>query len=410
MAHPKILAFVLAGGRGERLAPLTDMRTKPSVPFGGRYRIVDFVLSNLLNSHIYSIYLLVQYKSQSLIEHVRQNWVLSPLIRDHFVAVVPPQMKMGPEWFQGTADAVYQNINLIHDLLPEVVVVFGADHIYRMDIRQMIDYHLEKGADVTVAARPVPLAEASAFGVIATDRDGRIMGFQEKPIDPAPMPGASDQAFVSMGNYIFSRDVLIDSLLCGADNQHDFGKHILPALIGSGKVFAYDFATNVVPGTKHFEEQGYWRDVGTIASYYYAHMDMLGEAPVFDLHNKQWPIHPARYQGPAAKILKAEIDNSLISEGAIIRNAKIVNSVIRRDVVIEDGASIEECIIMDHTVIKKGCRLKRVIIDKFNVLQEGTEIGFDAERDRRIGTYHVDGNGIVVVPKAYRSVKGACSR
>lgn len=409
MAHPKILAFVLAGGRGERLAPLTDMRTKPSVPFGGRFRIVDFVLSNLLNSHIYSIYLLVQYKFQSLIEHVRQNWVLSPLIKEHFVAVVPPQMKMGPEWFQGTADAVYQNINLIYDHQPEIVVVFGADHIYRMDIRQMIDFHLEKSADVTVAARPAPLAEASAFGVIATDRDGRITGFQEKPQDPAPMPGASDRAFVSMGNYIFSRDVLFDALQCGADNQHDFGRHILPTLIGSGKVFAYDFATNVVPGTKSFEEQGYWRDVGTIPAYFQAHMDMLGEMPVFDLHNNQWPIHPARYQGPAARILKAEIENSLISEGAIICNAKIINSVIRRDVVIEDGASIEESIILDHAVIKKGCRLKRVILDKFNEIPEGTSIGFDAGADRAAGKYHIDGSGIVVVPKAGRKIARTCS-
>jgi glucose-1-phosphate adenylyltransferase len=409
MAHPKILAFVLAGGRGERLAPLTDMRTKPSVPFGGRFRIVDFVLSNLLNSHIYSIYLLVQYKSQSLIEHVRQNWVLSPLVKDHFVAVVPPQMKMGPEWFQGTADAVYQNINLINDHQPEVVVVFGADHIYRMDIRQMIDFHLEKGADVTVAARPVPLVEASAFGVIVTDREGRITGFQEKPKDPVPMPGASDRAFVSMGNYIFSRDVLFDALQCGADNQHDFGKHVLPSLIGSGKVFAYDFATNVVPGTKQFEEQGYWRDVGTIPAYFQAHMDMLGEMPVFDLHNKLWPIHPARYQGPAARILKAEIENSLISEGAIIKNAKIVHSVIRRDVVVEDGAMVEESIIMDHTVIKKGCRLKRVIVDKFNVIAEGSSIGFNVERDRPAGTRHIDGNGIVVIPKAERKLVRTCS-
>jgi glucose-1-phosphate adenylyltransferase len=409
MAHPKILAFVLAGGRGERLSPLTDMRTKPSVPFGGRYRIVDFVLSNLLNSHIYSIYLLVQYKSQSLIEHVRQNWVLSPLIKEHFVAVVPPQMKMGPEWFQGTADAVYQNINLIHDHQPEIIVVFGADHIYRMDIRQMIDFHLEKGADVTVAARPVPLGEASVFGVITTDRDGRITGFQEKPKDPSPMPSTPDRALVSMGNYLFSRDVLLDALQCGADNQHDFGKHILPSLIGSGKVFAYDFATNVVPGTKPFEEQGYWRDVGTIPAFFQAHMDMLGEMPVFDLHNKQWPIHPARYQGPAARVLKAEIENSVIAEGAIIMTARIVNSVIRSDVVIEDGAIVEESIIMDHTVIKKGCRLKKVIVDKFNVIAEGTSIGFDAEADRRTGAYHFDGSGIVVVPKAERKITRICS-
>jgi glucose-1-phosphate adenylyltransferase len=201
---------------------------------------------------------------------------------------------------------------------------------------------------------------------------------------------------------------LVDSLMCGEDNQHDFGKHILPSLIGSGKVFAYDFATNVVPGTKQFEEQGYWRDVGTIPAYFQAHMDMLGETPVLDLHNKLWPIHPARYQGPAAKILKAEIENSLISEGVIIRNAKIVNSVIRRDVVIEDEVSIEESIIMDHTVIKKGCRLKRVIVDKFNVLQEGTKIGFDPERDRRAGTYHLDGTGIVVIPKAELKLVRTC--
>jgi len=410
MSHPKILAFVLAGGRGERLAPLTDLRTKPSVPFGGRYRIVDFVLSNLLNSHIYSIYLLVQYKSQSLIEHVRQNWVLSPLIRDHFVAVVPPQMKMGPEWFQGTADAVYQNINLIHDHNPEVVVVFGADHVYRMDIRQMIDFHLDRRADVTVAARPVPLQEASSFGVIASDREGRITGFQEKPKDPAPMPGSTDRSLVSMGNYIFSRDVLIDALMCGADNQHDFGKHILPSLVDTGKVFAYDFAENVVPGTMPYEERGYWRDVGTIPAYFRSHMDMLGEAPVFDLHNEHWPIHPARYQGPAARVLKAEIENSLISEGSLIRNARIVNSVIRRDVVIEDDASVEECIIMDHVVLRKGCRLKRAIVDKFNVLPEGAEIGFDAARDRALGTYHLDGEGIVVIPKAVRERSETCER
>jgi glucose-1-phosphate adenylyltransferase len=409
MSHPKILAFVLAGGRGERLAPLTDMRTKPSVPFGGRYRIVDFVLSNLLNSHIYSIYLLVQYKSQSLIEHVRQNWVLSPLIKEHFVAVVPPQMKMGPEWFQGTADAVYQNINLIYDHDPEIVVVFGADHIYRMDIRQMIDFHLQRGADVTVAARPVPLAEAPSFGVIAVDRGGRITGFQEKPSNPVPMPGASDRALVSMGNYLFSRDVLLDALQCGADNQHDFGKHILPSLIGSGKVFAYDFATNVVPGTKPFEELGYWRDVGTISAFFQAHMDMLGEMPIFDLHNNQWPIHPARYQGPAAKILKADIENSLISEGVHLRNARIVNSVIRRDVVIEDGALVEESIILDHAVIKKGCRLRRVIVDKFNEIPEGASIGLDAESDRRAGKYHIDASGIVVVPKAMRKIARTCS-
>ncbi|MBS1113320.1 MAG: glgC, partial [Nitrospirae bacterium] len=212
MAHPKILAFVLAGGKGERLFPLTSFRSKPSVPFGGKYRIVDFVLSNLVNSHVYSIYLLVQYKSQSLIDHVRKNWVLSSVIKDHFVTVVPPQMRMGPEWFQGTADAVFQNISVMRELNPELVIIFGADHVYRMDVRQMIDFHRKKDAVVTVAARPVPLEQASAFGVIVTDSENRIIGFQEKPKKPTPMPDNSACAYVSMGNYIFNKDAMIESL------------------------------------------------------------------------------------------------------------------------------------------------------------------------------------------------------
>jgi glucose-1-phosphate adenylyltransferase len=212
-----------------------------------------------------------------------------------------------------------------------------------------------------------------------------------------------------MGNYLFSRDVLLDALMCGADNQHDFGKHILPSLIDSGKVFAYDFATNVVPGTKPFEERGYWRDVGTIPAYFQAHMDMLGETPVFDLHNSQWAIHPARYQGPAAKVLKADIENSLISEGGVIGNARIVNSVIRRDVVIEDGAVIEESIIMDHTVVSRGCRVKRAIVDKFNVLPAGGSIGYDRARDLLLGGVYFDDEGIVVIPKAVRKVERTCA-
>jgi len=239
MAHPMVLAFVLAGGKGERLFPLTAFRSKPSVPFGGRYRIVDFVLSNLVNSHIYSIYLLVQYKSQSLIEHVRKNWVLSSIIKDHFVAVVPPQMRMGPEWFQGTADAIFQNVNLIRRHNPKLVIIFGADHIYRMDIRQMIDFHLENEAFVTVAARPVPIEQAALFGVIITDSEKRIVGFQEKPKKPTSMPDDPGRAYVSMGNYIFNRDVLLQVLAkAQRRKQHDFGAHVIPDLVETGKVFA----------------------------------------------------------------------------------------------------------------------------------------------------------------------------
>ena len=398
MAHPKILAFVLAGGKGERLFPLTAFRSKPSVPFGGRYRIVDFVLSNFVNSHIYSMYLLVQYKSQSLIEHVRQNWVMSPVVKSQFVTVVPPQMRMGPEWFQGTADAVFQNANLIREHNPELVLVFGADHIYRMDIRQMIDFHIEKSALVTVAARPVPIDQASAFGVIVTDSEKRIIRFEEKPRKPTPMPDDAERAYVSMGNYVFSAEVLHDALgKAQKKGQHDFGAHVIPGLIDSKQVFAYDFGTNRVPGVMPYEEKGYWRDVGTIASFFDSHMDMLGPAPLFELDNSAWPIHPSGHEGPAAKILKGDIENSVISEGTCIVDAVIRNSVIRSGVIVEEGVSIEDSIIFDHSVLKKGCRLKRVIVDKHNIIKENEEIGYNPEKDHF--RCHIDPSGIAILPR-----------
>lgn len=403
--QPKVLGFVLAGGKGERLFPLTAFRSKPSVPFGGRYRIVDFVLSNLVNSHIYSIYLLVQYKSQSLIEHVRRNWVLSPVVKDHFVAVVPPQMRMGPEWFQGTADAVFQNITIIREHNPRLVVVFGADHIYRMDIRQMIDFHLEKDAFVTVAARPVPIDRASSFGVILTDSEKRIVGFQEKPKKPTPMPDDPSRAYVSMGNYIFNRDVLLDALArAQRKKQHDFGAHVIPDLVGTERVFAYDFATNVIPGIMPYEENGYWRDVGTIAAFFEAHMDMLGNSPPFELDNKLWLIHPSSYEGPPTKILRGDIINSIIAEGTIVHRAKIRNSVIRSGVVIEKDVSVEDCIIMDHSILKRGCSLHRVIVDKHNIVKEGEKIGFDPDRDHLY--CHIDPSGIAIVPRGGRPARG----
>ncbi|NCO68246.1 MAG: glucose-1-phosphate adenylyltransferase [Nitrospirae bacterium CG_4_10_14_0_8_um_filter_41_23] len=404
MAHPMVLAFVLAGGKGERLFPLTAFRSKPSVPFGGRYRIVDFVLSNLVNSHIYSIYLLVQYKSQSLIEHVRKNWVLSSIIKDHFVAVVPPQMRMGPEWFQGTADAIFQNVNLIRRHNPKLVIIFGADHIYRMDIRQMIDFHLENEAFVTVAARPVPIEQAALFGVIITDSEKRIVGFQEKPKKPTSMPDDPGRAYVSMGNYIFNRDVLLQVLAkAQRRKQHDFGAHVIPDLVETGKVFAYDFATNIIPGTMPYEEEGYWRDVGTISAFFEAHMDMLGDLPLFELDNKLWPIHPSGFEGPATKILRGDIRNSIIAEGTVIHKAKIRNSIIRSGVTIENDVSVEDCIIMDEVVIKKGCRLNRVIVDKLNVIDECEQIGFAPEKDRF--RCHIDSSGIAIIPRGGKLVR-----
>jgi glucose-1-phosphate adenylyltransferase len=406
MAHPKVLALVLAGGKGERLFPLTAFRSKPSVPFGGRYRIVDFVLSNLVNSHIYSIYLLVQYKSQSLIEHVRMNWNFSSVIKDHFVTVVPPQMRMGPEWFQGTADAVFQNLTLVQQHDPKLVIIFGADHIYRMDIRQMIDFHIKNNASVTVAARPVPLEQASAFGVIMTDGEKRITGFQEKPKKPLPMPGDPSRVYVSMGNYIFNKETLLESLAkAQRKKQHDFGAHVIPELVDTGKVFAYDFATNVIPGTMPYEEKGYWRDVGTISAFVEAHREMLGEKPLFEMQNNSWPVHPSGYEGSATKIMKADIRNSIIADGCVIHNAKIRNSIIRSGVVIEENVTLEDCIIMEQAVLKKGCRLKKVIVDKMNVIDNYEQIGFDTEKDRF--RCHIDSSGIAIVPKGGKLIRGS---
>lgn len=396
MKQPKILAFVMAGGEGSRLQPLTVDNSKPSLPFGSRYRIVDFVLSNLLNSGIQAIYMLVQYKSQSLIEHVRKAWVVSPMRNEEFVTVVPPQMMRGGDWFQGTADAVYQNINLIQLHDPDLVVVFGADHIYRMDLQQMVDFHHERAADVTVAALPVPLADTSAFGVIAADHAGRVSEFQEKPANPAPMPSDPTRAYASMGNYLFDAKVLVQALKeANQRGEHDFGHNILPKLKETHRLFAYDFSTNKVPGTKPYEEIGYWRDVGTLDAYFEAHQDMLGLTPRFDVFNPQWRIFSSNYQGPVARILEAQMHNSVIAAGSMVHQASIRNCMIRREVIIEDDVELEDCVIQDYVWIKRGSRLRRVIVGQYNVIEAGSRIGFDPEADRR--RYTVTDGGITVV-------------
>ncbi|ARU31295.1 glucose-1-phosphate adenylyltransferase [Sulfuriferula sp. AH1] len=395
---PTVLAVVLAGGEGSRLYPLTEPRSKPSVPFGGRYRIVDFVLSNLMNSGIHSIYLLVQYKSQSLIEHVNRAWTLSNAIPGQFITVVPPQMREGPEWFQGTADAVCQNLHLIESRAPDMVAVFGADHIYRMDIRQMMRFHKERNADVTVAAIPVPLQQASSFGVITADDDGRIREFLEKPEHPVPMPGRSDCAYGSMGNYLFNTEVLKEALLEARDRgEHDFGRHILPRLLNTHQVYAYDFSTNRIPGVRDYEEQGYWRDVGTLDAFYDAHMDVLGMEPRFNIFNSKWRIYSSGYQGPTAKIIDGYVKNSIVGAGSMVKGGSIKNSIVRREVIIEEDVELEDCIIMDYTIIRKGARLRRVIVDRFNTIPAGTQIGYDLEADR--ARYHISEAGVVVVPK-----------
>jgi len=395
--NAKLLTIVMAGGEGSRLHPLTAEHSKPSVPFGGRYRIVDFVLSNLINSGIHAIYLLVQYKSQSLIEHARKAWVVSPTLPAQFVTVVPPQMRQGVEWFQGTANAVFQNINLIYEHNPDLVIVFGADHIYRMDVRQMVHFHQEHQADVSVAALPVPLNEASAFGIIATDAENRVLEFQEKPDQPSPMPHDSERAYASMGNYIFNAQVLLDTLKESQDRgETDFGHHILPRLLKTHRVYAYDFSTNRVPGVRSYEENSYWRDVGTLDTYFEAHQDLLGSKPRFDIFNPNWPIYSSNYQGPATRLIDSAIDNCVLASGSYLHGAKVKNSIIRREVFLERDVEIEDCLIMDYVRIRQGTRLRRTIVGSYNVIEANTRIGHDPESDKK--NYSVSPNGIVVVP------------
>ncbi|HSN05045.1 MAG TPA: glucose-1-phosphate adenylyltransferase [Nitrospira sp.] len=398
-SRQRILAIIMAGGKGERLMPLTELRSKPAVPFGGKYRIVDFVLSNFLNSGIMAMYVLVQYRSQSLIEHLRRAWRIGGRIKENFITVVPPQMKARGGWYEGTADAVYHNLNLIQDFAPDLVAVFGADHIYRMDIGQMIQCHLEHAADVTVAARPVPLHAAKAFGIIDVDREGRIVGFEEKPKQPKPMPDDPGQAFSSMGNYLFKTDVLLRSLEQDASRpgSHDFGREIIPRLLATHRVQAYNFLDNRVPGLKHYEERGYWRDVGTLDSYWQSHLDLLGEAPVFDLRNPSWPVLTDTFDGPTASMVRSRIDDAMVGQGSQVIEADIRRSVIGRNVYIEAGAHIEECVILDGVRIGSKAKLKRVIADRFNVIPDGTELGWDQAADRK--RFQVTRSGLVVLPR-----------
>ncbi len=393
----RILAMIMAGGKGERLMPLTEQRSKPAVPFAGSYRIVDFVLSNFLNSGILAMYVLVQYRSQSLIEHLRRAWRIGGPNRQSFITVVPPQMKGKGRWYEGTADAVYQNLNLLYDFAPNLVAVFGADHIYRMDVRQMIQFHLDNQADVTVAALPVPLPAAKGFGIIEAAADHAILGFEEKPKHPKPMPGNPKMAYSSMGNYIFNVDLLVKILEqdAGRTGTHDFGRDILPHLIKSHRVLAYNFLDNVVPGVHPYEEWGYWRDVGTLEAYWQANMDILGEQPVFDLRNVRWPITTDALGEPLASLVRSHLDNAMVGQGSLVVDASIQRSVIGRNVKIGEGAHIEECIILDGTIVGPKTRLRRVIADRFNIIPEGTTLGYDPKPDRSTSGK----TGLIVLPR-----------
>ena len=400
----RVLAFVLAGGKGTRLYPLTKERAKPAVPFGGRYRIVDFVLSNLVNSGIFSIYVLIQFKSQSLLQHLREGWEVSGLLKNNFIIPVPAQMRSAQEdWYRGTADAIHQNMNLIQQADPHVVAIFGADHIYRMNIRQMIEYHVEKRAGVTIAAIPVQKEYASEFGVIETTSEGSVLAFHEKRADAPTMPEDPSRVFASMGNYIFSTDVLLRELAADSkreDSSHDFGKDILPSLIGRSDMYAYDFQTNIIPGDPIGSPQ-YWRDVGTFDAYYEASMDLKAVSPELNLYNRQWPLRTAGYFDAPAKFVFDEdgrrgmaID-TIIAGSSIVSGGSVRGSVLGRGVRIHTGASVEDSVIFDNCDIGRQAKVRRAILDKNVKVPEGARIGYNLESDRK--KYYVTDSGIVVV-------------
>jgi len=403
----EVLGIVLAGGRGERLYPLTKDRAKPAVPFGGKYRIVDFVLSNFINSQIYSIYVLTQFKAQSLMEHLQEAWHISGFFGDRFITPVPAQMRTGEEWYQGTADSVYQNLYLIQRHNPRIVAIFGADHVYRMNIRQMVEEHSAKNAEVTVAVLPVKVEEASSFGVVEVDSEWRILGFEEKPARPKPIPREPAYALASMGNYLFDTGILTEVLTSDAGNPasaHDFGRDILPSLVGRCKLFAYDFRRNRIPLPLKGEEPSYWRDLGTIEAYYDANMDLRSVDPSFNLYNQSWPLRTAGYGDPPAKFVFDEEGrrgvaiNSIVGEGSIISGSVIRGSVVGRNVRVHSFSVIEDSILMDWVEIGRGCKIRRTIIDKHNTIPPETEIGYNLEKDRQ--RYFVSEGDIVVIPRA----------
>jgi glucose-1-phosphate adenylyltransferase len=410
----RILGIVLAGGKGTRLYPLTKERAKPAVPFGGKYRIVDFVLSNFINSGIYSIYVLTQFRSQSLLQHLSEGWQFGGLLKNQFIIPVPAQMRSADEtWYQGTADAIFQNINLIEQADPHLVAIFGADHIYRMNITNMVEFHEQKSAQVTVAAIPVERRLAAEFGVIETRADGRIARFHEKNPDAPTIPGDPDRVYASMGNYIFSTRTLLRELQDDAANDassHDFGRDILPSLVQRSEVCAYNFQSNRIPGEPG-DAVAYWRDVGTIEAYYEANMDLRSVSPALNLYNREWPLRTTGFPDPPAKFTfdeenrRGQAIDSVISGGSILSGGVVRNSVLGRNVRVHAGALIEDSIILDNCDIGRRSKIRHAILDKNVRVPEGAAIGYDRDLDRR--SHYVTESGIVVVEGNRSSVEVA---
>jgi glucose-1-phosphate adenylyltransferase len=406
LARRNVLTMILAGGMGERLYPLTRDRAKPAVPFGGRYRIIDFVINNFINSGFFKIKVMTQFKSNSLIEHITRTWRLVPEI-GQYVDIVPAQMRKGPFWFRGTADAVFQNLELIFDEQPEYVCVFGGDHIYKMDVNQMLQEHIANDADLTIATIPVPVTEAHQFGIVEVDADWRVTGFVEKPKEGAKtIPGRPDMVLASMGNYILKANVMTDVMQRNAlrDAAHDFGKEVIPAMYPRMKVYAYDFAKNFIPGESE-NNRGYWRDVGTLDSYFAACLDLVAVTPLFNLYNPMWPLVSAPMHLPPAKFVFADsksqrigiATDSLVSDGTIISGGTINRCVLHPRVRIHSYTEIDESILMDGVEIGRYSKIRRTIIDKGVKIPPGTTIGYDVEADKE--RFTVTDTGIVVVPK-----------
>lgn len=400
MANPNVLSIVLAGGEGKRLMPLTADRAKPAVPFGGTYRLIDFVLSNLVNSGLLRIAVLTQYMSHSLDRHISLTWRLSTML-ENYVTSVPAQQRRGPHWYQGSADAIYQSMNLIRDSDPDYVVVFGADNIYRMDVSQMIQAHIDSGLSATVAGIRVPKSESRAFGVIDAEPGGKIRQFLEKPKTVEGLPDDPDRILASMGNYVFSRKAFVDMLEAdGADasSKHDMGGNILPAFTAQGECGVYDFTNNVVPGATK-KDRDYWRDVGTIDAFHDAHMDLVSVDPEFSLYNEDWPVWTHQIQSPGAKFtLHGTAESSIVTNGCIISGGDVDHSVLSPKVRVDKGSMVDRCVLMDKAMVGKGCQLRNVILDKNVVVPDGATLGIDLELDRARG-YHVSEGGVTVVPK-----------
>ncbi|MFB7709908.1 glucose-1-phosphate adenylyltransferase [Streptomyces sp. NPDC056105] len=401
---PSVLGIVLAGGEGKRLLPLTADRAKPAVTFGGTYRLVDFVLSNLVNADILRICVLTQYKSHSLDRHVTTTWRMSSLL-GNYVTPVPAQQRLGPRWYLGSADAILQSLNLVQDEQPDYIAVFGADHVYRMDPRQMLQQHIESGAGVTVAGIRVPRAEASSFGIITPAGDGtRVDRFLEKPADPPGIPGSPHQVFASMGNYVFTTKTLIDALQQDSetpDSVHDMGGSILPMLTERGVAQLYDFDGNHVPGeTPH--EHGYWRDVGTLDAYYEAHLDLLSDKPAFNLDNRRWPIYTHPGQLPPAKFCAGGIaGQSIVSPGCVIRG-QVTRSVLSPGVTVEEGAVVQGSVLHDNVRIGRGAVVRGAVLDKNVDVPPGATIGVNPERDAEL--YTVSKGGVIALGKGRQVV------